>query len=315
MKVTAIFCGRTNWKTECIAKSALTGAVEEGAEVEAINLMDLTIKPCINCGSCVRVLSDDTYHGRCPFEGDDIAWLDGRILDSDGLIFVAPMFEKAAPATYKMMCDRMGPSHDVTFRRFAYDRRVARGEDPRIDPRWFVSRPVSFLGHGGSEWSHLSYPSLSSPAISMGLDIVDRLQMDWNADLLFREDRMERIRESGRHVARMAKLEPEERTYIGAPGYCPVCHNDVMRLDEEGDWVSCAVCGVHGTIAVVDGRITVTYTQEALEKSHLRESGRRIHLADLQRNGKANAAHTPQEWAAQKKLLCGGIPTTKPSRA
>lgn len=315
MKVTAIFCGRTNWKTECVAKAALTGAAEEGAEVEAINLMDLTIQPCINCGSCVRVLSDDTYHGRCPFEGDDITWLDGQILDSDGLIFVAPMFEKAAPATYKMMCDRMGPSHDVTFRRFAYDRRMARGEDPRIDPRWFVSRPVSFIGHGGSEWSHLSYPSLSSPAISMGLDIVDRLQMDWNADLLFREDRMERIRESGRHVARMAGLEPGERTYIGAPGYCPICHNDVMRLDEEGDGVSCAVCGVHGTIAVADGRITVTYTQEALEKSHLRESGRRIHLADLQHNGKANGTHTPQEWADQKRLLCGGISTTKPSRA
>lgn len=314
MKITAIFCGRINWKTECIAKTALNGAAELGAEVMAVNLMDLDIKPCINCGSCVRVLSDDTYRGKCPFEGDDIAWLDQQILDSAGLIFVAPMFEKAAPATYKMMCDRMGPSHDVTFQRFAYDRRVARGEDPRIDPRWFESRPVSFIGHGGSEWSHLSYPSLANPAVSMGLDIVDRLQMDWNADLLFRDDLMERIRESGRHVARMAALKPGERTYIGAAGYCPICHNDVMRLDEQGTGVSCAVCGVHGTLSVVDGRISVTYSQEELEKSHLLDSGRRIHLADLQRNGKANAAHSPQEWAEQKKRLCGGIVTSRPER-
>ena len=67
MKVTAIFCGRTNWKTECVAKAARTGAAEEGAEVEAINLMDLTIQPCINCcllytsaspsGPCIRCLT------------------------------------------------------------------------------------------------------------------------------------------------------------------------------------------------------------------------------------------------------------------
>lgn len=314
MKVTAIFCGRTNWKTECIAKVALTGAEEEGAEVMAINLMDLTIKPCINCGSCVRVLTDDNYQGKCPFDGDDIAWLDQQILDSAGLIFVAPMFEKAAPATYKMMCDRMGPSHDVTFRRFAYDRRVARGEDPRIDPRWFDSRPVSFIGHGGSEWSHLSYPSLSIPAISMGLDIVDRLQMDWNADMLFRDDLIERVRESGRHIARMTKLPHEERTYIGARGYCPVCHNDVMRLDEEGAGVSCTVCGIRGALSVQDGKISISYAEEELAKSHLLESGRRIHLKDLQNNGKANAAHSPQEWSAQKKQLCGGIPTSRPAR-
>ena len=119
-----------------------------------------------------------------------------------------------------------------------------------------------------------------------------------------------------KHVARMAGLEPGGTDHIGAPGYCPICHNDVMRLDEEGDGVSCAVCGVHGTIAVADGRITVTYTQEALEKSHLRESGRRIHLADLQRNGKANGTHTPQEWADQKRLLCGGDlpPPNRPGR-
>ena len=57
MKVTAIFCGRTNWKTECVAKAALTGAAEEGAEVEAINLMDLYQLRLLRPGAVRRHLS------------------------------------------------------------------------------------------------------------------------------------------------------------------------------------------------------------------------------------------------------------------
>lgn len=313
MKVTAIFCGRKNGISECIAKWALTGAQEVGAEVQAINLMELDIKACVNCGVCVRVLSDDTFYGKCPFHADDIQWLDEKILESDGLIFVAPMFEKAAPATYKMMCDRMGPSHDVTFQRFAYDRRVARGEDPRIDPRWFNSRVASFIGHGGSEWSHLSYPSLANPAISLGLTIVDRLQFDWNSDLLFRENLMDRVKESGRHVALSAQQGAESRVYIGKPGHCPACHNDVMVLSEDGTDVWCSVCGAQGKLGVEDGKIVVTYTQEELEKSHIYDSGRKIHLADLQNNSRVTNSHTPQEWAAKRKELCGDIVTCAPA--
>ena len=312
MKITAIYCGRKNGISECIAKYALSGAKEAGAEIQAVNLMDLSIKPCINCGVCVRVLSDDTFYGQCPFHGDDIEWLDQRILESAGLIFVAPMFEKAAPATYKMMCDRMGPSHDVTFQKFAYDRRVARGEDPRIDPRWFEDRVVSFIGHGGSEWSHLSYPSLSSPAISLGLTIVDQLQFDWNSDLLFQDEKMARVKQSGYHVAQAAQGGQEKQTYIGKPGHCPVCHNDVMVLSEDGTDVCCAVCGIHGTLSVENGKMVVTYTDEEKKKSHILETGRTIHLADLQNNSRVSASHSSQEWAQKRKELCGGIPTCAP---
>lgn len=313
MKILAIYCGRSHGFSEALAKTALGGAAEQGAEVEAVNLMDLDIKPCINCGTCMRVLTDDTFYGKCPFEEDDIKWLDQRILESDGLIFVAPMFEKAVPANYKLMCDRMGPSHDVTFQRFAYDRRVARGEDPRIDSRWFVSRPVSFIGHGGSEWSQLSYPTMASPAISCGLTIVDRLQFDWNSDLLFREEDIRRVRESGKHVAKMAAVpNPKERSYIGPKGHCPVCHNDVMVLAEDSTDVCCSVCGIHGTLEVKEGKIAVTFREEEMAKAHILETGRRIHLEDMQKNDRVKKQHTPQEWNMRKKELCAGIETTKP---
>ena len=79
--------------------------------------------------------------------------------------------------------------------------------------------------------------------------------------------------------------------------------------------MSAAAYGVHGTIAVaVDGRITVTYTQEALEEiPPVGGPGRRVSTGQsLQHDGKANGTHTPQEWADQERLLCGGISTTRP---
>ena len=144
--------------------------------------------------------------------------------------------------------------------------------------------------------------------------IVDRLQMDWNSDLLFRPELLERIRESGRHVAKMAAAAPEERTYIGEPGHCPVCHNDVMVLSQDSADVCCSVCGIHGTLSVADGRIVVTYTQEELSKSHIKDSGRKIHLADLQENARVKESHTPQEWTSKKRELCDDIKTVKPEK-
>ena len=107
MKVTAIVCGRKNQQTERLARIALKSAREAGAEIELINLMDLDIRPCINCQACVRAMREANFKGKCPLMGDDMAWLDEQVLSSDGLIYVAPMFENAVPGTYKIMCDRM----------------------------------------------------------------------------------------------------------------------------------------------------------------------------------------------------------------
>jgi hypothetical protein len=53
MKVLGLTCGRKLSNTEILAKEALMGAQELGAEVEIVRLMDLDIKPCTGCNACV----------------------------------------------------------------------------------------------------------------------------------------------------------------------------------------------------------------------------------------------------------------------
>ena len=313
MKITAIFCGRPNGQSIRMARVALKGAKEAGAdEVQLINLNALTIKPCIDCKACVRRLNDPDFDGGCPLN-DDMDWLDEQYLSSDAVIYVAPMYENFVPGPYKNMCDRLGPSHDVTFQKFAYDNQIAKGRTPKIDPRFFKVRPVVYIGHGGTEWNYLSYPTLSIPSISLGLQVVDYVSIEWSNGWL-QDGRAQRIQEAGAHLARMAALPPEERRFIGDPGHCPVCHNRVMRLGDRTDEVVCALCGTVGTLSVEDGKIRVSYTPEALAISHVLDGGRMQHLKDLQENGKKYATVDYSVSDTIAKELAAEIPVCKPEK-
>lgn len=311
MKITAIVCGRKNQQSERIARIALKSAKEIGAEVELINLMNLKIKPCIDCKACVRAMREPDFKGKCPLN-DDMAWLDEQILSSDGLIFVAPMFENAAPGPYKIMCDRMGPSHDVTFLRGAKALREAAGIDPMIDERWFKSRPAAFIGHGGSEWSFMSFPTLAIPAISMGMTIVDYIRMDWNSDLMLDDLRLNRIRQCGAHVAAQAGKNPGEMSYIGPAGVCAACHCDVMRIVPESGEAYCACCGAPGKLSVVAGKVVVAMDADSMRRSHLFETGRQIHMDDLRNNARVRAAMDQTEVRRRVEPLIAEIPVSIP---
>ena len=314
MKVTAIVCGRKNQQSERLARIALKSAKEAGAEIMLINLMDLDIRPCINCQACVRAMREENFKGKCPLMDDDMAWLDEQVLSSDGVIYVAPMFENAAPGTYKIMCDRMGPSHDVTFLRGAKEMREAEGRPSGIDERWFKSRAVAFIGHGGSEWSYMSFPSLATPAVSMGMTIVDYVRLDWNSDLMLDDKRLDLVRRCGAHVAAMAGRKSEDMEYIGPEGVCAACHCDVMRIDYETGEAHCAMCGAPGKLTVVDGKVRVVMDAESMRQSHLFESGREIHMEDLRNNARVRAAMDKEEIKRRVEPLIAEIPVSKPSR-
>lgn len=310
MKVTAIFCGRRNGQSIRMARVALKAAKEAGAEVQLINLNDLTIKPCIDCKACVRRLTDVTFDGKCPLK-DDMDWLDEQYLSSDAVIYVAPMYENSVPGPYKNMCDRLGPSHDITFQKFAYDKQTAAGLTPNVDPRFFKIRPVVYIGHGGTEWNFISYPTLAIPSIPLGLQVVDYVSIEWSNGWL-QDGRADRIRQAGRHLVEMAALPPEERRFVGDPGHCPVCHNRVMRLGDNANETVCALCGAVGTLSVEEGKVKVSYTPEALALSHVLEGGRIQHMKDLQENGRkyATVDYTVSDTIA--KELAAEIPTVKP---
>lgn len=311
MKVLAVVCGRKNQFSERIGRIALKAAKEEGAKVRMVNLMDLKIEACINCGSCVRKMRDDSFNGRCPLCKDDMEWLDDQILSSDGVLFVAPMFEAQAPGVYRVMCDRMGPSHDVTFLKEAYEKRKSQGKDPQIDTRYFQDRAVAFIGHGGSEWSYMGYPTLATPAVSMGMKIVDYVRLDWNNGLMLEEGRLERIRSCGAHLAKMARLPAKEMTYIGPKGVCPACHCDVVRIDANNGNTECALCGVKGKL--VGGQVVVD--DEAVKISHIFDAGRKIHMDDLKQNARVRAGLDQEEIRRRTEPLQKEIPLSSPLKA
>ncbi|HHV11968.1 MAG TPA: flavodoxin family protein [Clostridiales bacterium] len=276
MKLLSIIVGREDGESARMSRVVLKEAYENGCEIELINLKYLQIKPCIGCMKCVTKLFNPNHAGECPIQ-DDMAWLDRKILEADGLLFVAPMYECSVPGEYRMMCDRLGPSHDITFKKFLDERSKSMGMAVTTDHRWYTPKPVAFITHGGSEWSYMAYPSVATPSISLGLQIVDKVHFDYNDGILTNECHMERLREMGRHIITMIQKRPEEREYVGPQGYCPVCHNDVMRLDFDSNKCECALCGTIGTISVKNNKVQVDFTEDAKILSHLIDGGRTKH--------------------------------------
>lgn len=314
MKITAIVCGRKNQNTERLARVALKAAKDMGADVSLVNLMELDIRPCVNCRACTRSLVDPSFHGRCVQEKDDMRWLDEQGLSSDGLLYAAPMYECGAPGTYKLMCDRLGPSHDVTFQRDIYRRRLEAGQPPDIDTRWFKPRPAAFIGHGGSEWSYLSFPTLAIPAVCLGLTIVDYLRFDWcSRGVLLDGEKMARVAECGRHLVQMAGKAPEEMTYIGRPGVCAACHCDVIRVDAATGEALCALCGAPVRLRGHGAALEVEADAESLRISHVLESGRELHMRDLRENARLRGS-SQGEIERRMRPLVQEIPSAHPGR-
>lgn len=78
--------------------AALEGAVEAGAEVEAIDIARLKIKYCTACDSCHE-------KGECSIK-DDFNFVMGKILAADGIILSSPNYITNVTAQLKTLFDR-----------------------------------------------------------------------------------------------------------------------------------------------------------------------------------------------------------------
>ena len=96
MKVLALFTGRREQYSEFLAKTALMGAAEAGAEVQAINLLNLNLKPCTGCKFCH--MFENGTNGDCVLK-DDLPWLDEQIMASDAVVVSCPPMKRPSPAS------------------------------------------------------------------------------------------------------------------------------------------------------------------------------------------------------------------------
>ncbi len=283
MRLLGITSGRKMGNGEILLKEALMGAEEFGIEVEIIRLMDLKIKPCTGCVSCTK----DMFAGgpgKCVIKGDDMPFLDEKIMDCDGMILSAPVYCLSPPGYYKMVADRIGPSHDTSFKLQAQ-----KEGNEGIDPRSFKTRVGALIAVGGSQWSWntLALPLMQPFTWPLQVKIVDQmhvLNVSRYGHVVMNEEALQRARKLGRNVAEsMGKSEDELRFMGDEPGICPVCHSNLILVGRKNP-VMCPICGIQGELSINNNEIEVTYSEEELSKSRLTMEGRKEHYFEIRDN-------------------------------
>ena len=286
MKLLGLGSGRKMGNSEILLKEALMAAEEVGVEVELLRLHDLKIKPCLGCISCSKdQMAGGT--GACLIKNDDMPFFNEKLLECDGLILSTPVYILSPPGYFKVLCDRIGPSHDVAWQMEAKKIAEKDGRTSKIDPRFFKERVGGFIAVGGAptpDWLSLALPLMHTFTFPMQIEVVDQMQVmatPLPAQILFNEEALERARNLGRNVAGFMGKPADQLKWMGdEPGTCPVCHSNVMIIGKKS-LVECAICGIKGELKENNGEITVTFSKEAQAISRLTVAGKKIHFDDV----------------------------------
>jgi NADPH-dependent FMN reductase len=147
MKLLGLTCGTEMGNAEVLVREALLAAEEAGVEVALIRLLDLDLKPCTGCKSCIESLMKGGA-GNCIIK-DDFPFLDEQIMQSDGVILGSPVFVLGAHGIVKPLADRMGPGHDLAWRIEARDIREESGRTEGKGPDFsyqVIQEPIGLPG-------------------------------------------------------------------------------------------------------------------------------------------------------------------------
>jgi multimeric flavodoxin WrbA len=284
VKILGVSGGSPNGTNDAMAKEALMGAQEAGAEIEFIHLLNLNIKPCIGCVNCVTgpdgIMNGGS--GKCIIK-DDLPWFEDKCYDADGIIFVLPIFEKGVPGFFKCIQDRMsGPGHDIGMlmiaKKIREQKGITSGKGP--DPRAFKKRMSSFISIGGSDWICKASSDMNLFAMSPMLTVIDDLTFGWAKSIILDDDRVAKVHQVGINIAKAAK-DPANAKFMGDPGICPNCHSRVMHLSDLSERVECVVCGIIGELVIQNGKIKFEFGPEQYERAHTTIPGKIKHVEDI----------------------------------
>ncbi|GFP74867.1 flavodoxin family protein [Clostridium fungisolvens] len=104
---------RKTKNTAKMLKEALEGAKTQGAEVELINLYDLSYKGCISCFACKRIGGQS--HRKCAVN-DDLQSVLRKIEEADALILGSPIYFGEVTGEMRSFLERF------LFQYLAYDK-------------------------------------------------------------------------------------------------------------------------------------------------------------------------------------------------
>jgi multimeric flavodoxin WrbA len=111
VKILGLSCSpRRMGNTEILVSEALSGAQNEGAEVELFSLSGKEIKPCDGCETCYKT-------GKCHIN-DDMQTIYQKLVQADGIIFGTPIYFYTMTSQAKALMDRTialrEPNFDLT---------------------------------------------------------------------------------------------------------------------------------------------------------------------------------------------------------
>ena len=294
MKILGVSLGTKNGNNDTMCRVALEAAKNEGAEIEFIHLFDWDIKYCSGCVACSRALV--MGKGMVCTQKDDYKAFYEKMVEADGVLFVDPIFESGASGLFHAITDRMGPGHDAGMMlgaNFQMLEKTGQG----LDPKYFRQKPVSFVGIGGSDWAVRVETDHAMLAMSPAWKVVDNEFFSWCKDVIMQDDKIERMQQIGRNLVEAAKEVMEDNAKMQIPvaennksywkgkeGACPHCQGNNFYIYPGTTKCVCELCGLEGTLEIVDGAFKFKFAPEDEHKAHDIISGKKLHGDDIFEN-------------------------------
>jgi len=246
-KIIGLSCGRKNGNGETFLKAALMGAEELGIESEIIRVHDLKVLPCNACHACQK-------NGKCL--KDDVDWILEQTMLGDedtGVIVSAPVYHIRSNGYLYIISEKM--NHHFRRKSDLFDMKR-------------VGAAISVGGSGYDGWT-----SLGLTTINLFLQhfsrLVDQVQINHCADMgaaLTPDNQwaVDRCRQLGRNVAQAMNMPIETVKYVGEDTAvsCPVCHCNILYIENDFPEIACPACQVHGKLSYVNGKYEVDWNME-----------------------------------------------------
>ncbi len=287
MKVLGISFGRKNQRSDIMVKEALFAAKEAGADVQFINTIAMRIDHCHGCDYCSRMRDKGEVEIHCCLK-DDYHILEEAYLDCDAVIIAAPVYAVGIVGQFKNFLDRLCPSHDRAALIECNKKREAEGK-PLLDPRYFKDRFSAYISVGGANtrnWVALGLPMLHLFDFSMlqkCVGHVDAYDQGNTGSPILDRDLMARCASLGTALVNACNHPDQDPGWNGDPddGVCPVCHCRLLNVGTTTD-VECPICGIWGKIAIEDGKVRVTWSEQEKNRARNTITGIYEHYNEIQ---------------------------------
>jgi len=313
MKILGLSCGTRNGNNDTMCRVALEEAKKLGAEIEFIHVFDWDIKYCTGCVACSRGLV--MGKGMICSQKDDYKALFDKMAEADGVLIVDPIYESGGSGLFHVLCDRMGPGHDMGMLLMADAKLKEQGKEG-LDPKYLKQKAISFVGIGGSDWACRVETDHAMLAMSPAWKVINNEFFSWSKDVIMQDDKVERMKEIARNLVEAAG-DIENAEWKGAEGACPHCQGNNFYIFPGTTHCVCELCGLEGTLEVVNGAFKFKFDPEDEPKAHDTLTGKKMHGDDIFENeGRLMNLFKDPEFKARKAhytAVCE--PTPSPSKA